>query len=77
MKKYLENIKEYEIHGKYEKICGKYERIPLIHGLWDLEKFQDCHLYMGFETWKTSEPSLPIYPILILWDLEKFQALPL
>ena len=38
--------------NNYEEIrvCGKYEGIPLtILRLWDLKKFRDLQLYVGFE----------------------------
>ena len=47
-----------EICGKYEEVCGKYEEnmkeYLLLYRLWDLEKFQDLLLYIGFGTWKNS-----------------------
>ena len=45
MKKYVENMKE------FEGIGGKYEGIPLLCRLWDLEKFRDLSLYVGFVTY--------------------------
>ena len=45
-KKYVENI------GKYEEIREKYEGIPLLDRLWDLEKFRELFLYIGFGTLK-------------------------
>jgi len=41
-KYYVENMEEY----------------PLLYILLGLEKFQDLSLYIGFGTWKNSEPSL-------------------
>ena len=52
MKKYVENMKE------YEDICEKCEGIPpTIYILLDLEKFRDLPLYIVFGSLKNSELS--------------------
>ena len=58
MKEYEENIKEYDVK------CGKYEGIPLLCRPWDLEKFRDLPLYIGFGTWRNSELSSFLYRLI-------------
>ena len=36
------------------------KKSPLLYRLWDLEKFRDLPFFIGFGTWRNSEPSLPI-----------------
>ena len=48
MKKYKENMKE------YNEICGKYERTLLLYSLWDFEKFRDLPLYT-YKLWDLEE----------------------
>ena len=57
MEKYVENMKEY----------------PLLYKLWDLEKFHDFPLYVGFTTWKTlGLKNIPRFPLYLM---EKFRVL--
>ena len=53
----MENMKE------YEEICGKYEGIFLLFRLWDLDKFRDLPLYIGFGTYTNSELFLPVQAV--------------
>ena len=64
MKEYVENMKEYAENMK---------KYPLLYRLWNLEKFRDLPLYIGFGTWKYSElsPYVGSGPLHILWGLEK------
>ena len=49
-KNYLEITRK-----SFEKLFFK--DYPLLYRLWDLERFRDLPLYIGFGTWKNSDPS--------------------
>ena len=73
MKKYVENLKEYEEICQYIlDLYGPWDlkkfRVPSLYSFWDLEKFRILPFYVGLGTWKNSTPELPPG----LWDLEKF-----